>query len=110
VQFLCKARRLSVTVAYYSSIAYKPQRGYGARLRKEQTISERFGQAVKAVREAQGISQEKLAELAEIDRTYVSMIERGKRHPTLEVASRIAIALSLRLSEIIRQAEDRKAS
>jgi transcriptional regulator with XRE-family HTH domain len=72
---------------------------------KEQSISGRFGQVVKAVRERQGISQEKLAELAEIDRTYVSMIERGKRHPTLEVASRIAVALSMKLSEIIRKAE-----
>ena len=72
---------------------------------KEQTISERFGQVVKSVRERQGMSQEKLAELAEIDRTYVSMIERGKKHPTLEVASRIADALNMRLSEIIRRAE-----
>ena len=75
-------------------------------MKKEQTISERFGKVVKAAREGQGVSQEKLAE---IDRTYVSMIERGKRQPTLEVASRIACALKVRLSEIIRRAEDRKA-
>ena len=43
--------------------------------------------------------------MAEIDRTYVSMIERGKRQPTLEVAGRIANALSMRLSEVIRRAE-----
>ena len=74
-------------------------------MEKGQTISERFGQVVRAARERQGVSQEKLAELAEIDRTYVSMIERGKRQPTLEVASRIAVALSMRLSEVIRRAE-----
>jgi transcriptional regulator with XRE-family HTH domain len=74
-------------------------------LKKGQTISEKFGQVIKAAREQQNISQEKLAELAEIDRTYVSMIERGKRHPTLEVANRIAHALSMRLSEVIRRAE-----
>jgi transcriptional regulator with XRE-family HTH domain len=78
-------------------------------LKREQTISERFGQVIKAVRERQGISQEKLAELAEIDRTYVSMIERGKRHPTLEVAGRIADALSMKLSEVIRRAEKTQA-
>jgi transcriptional regulator with XRE-family HTH domain len=72
---------------------------------KGQTISEKFGQVIKTVREKQGISQEKLAEMAEIDRTYVSMIERGKRHPTLEVAGRIAHALGMKLSEIIRRAE-----
>lgn len=70
-----------------------------------QNISERFGQVVRLVRERQDISQEKLAELAEIDRTYVSMIERGKRHPTLIVANRIAQALSMRLSELIRRTE-----
>jgi transcriptional regulator with XRE-family HTH domain len=74
-------------------------------LKKEQTISRKFGQVIRVVREQQGISQEKLAELAEIDRTYVSMIERGKRRPTLEIADRIANALSMRLSEVIRRAE-----
>jgi transcriptional regulator with XRE-family HTH domain len=73
-------------------------------LKKGQTISKQFGDVIKAVREQQGVSQEKLAELAEIDRTYVSMIERGKRQPTLEIASRIANALNMRLSEVIRRA------
>ena len=73
--------------------------------KREQPISKRVGQVIKAVRELQGVSQEKLAEMAEIDRTYVSMIERGKRQPTLEVAYRIANALSTKLSEIIRRAE-----
>ena len=51
------------------------------------------------------MSQEKLAELAEVDRTYVSMIERGKRHPTIEVAERICRALGAPLSDVIRKAE-----
>ena len=70
-----------------------------------ETISTKFGRAVRSTREKQGLSQEKLAELAEVDRTYVSMIERSKRQPTLEVAQRIADALNVRLSEIIRRAE-----
>jgi transcriptional regulator with XRE-family HTH domain len=74
-------------------------------LKKQQSISKQFGEVVKAVREKQGVSQEKLAELAEIDRTYMSMIERGKRRPTLEVASRIAGALGMKLSQIIRRVE-----
>lgn len=73
--------------------------------RREQTISERFGEVVRRVRESQSTSQEKLAEWAEIDRTYVSMIERGKRNPTLEIANRLAEALDVRLSELIRRAE-----
>jgi len=69
------------------------------------SFSEKFGQVVKSVREKRGTSQEKLAELAGVDRTYVSMIERGKRHPTLEVAKRIADALEVKLSALIRRAE-----
>jgi transcriptional regulator with XRE-family HTH domain len=72
---------------------------------RRQSLSIRFGQRVRSVREAQGVTQEKLAELAEVDRTYVSMIERGKRHPTLEVAERICASLGMRLSEMIRRAE-----
>jgi len=72
---------------------------------RRQNISVRFGRAVRLVREKDGVSQEKLAELAQVDRTYVSMIERGKRHPTLEVAERISHALGIRLSEMIRRAE-----
>lgn len=73
--------------------------------RREQTISERFGEVVRRAREGQSTSQEKLAESAEIDRTYVSMIERGKRNPTLEIANRLAEALEVKLSELIRRAE-----
>ncbi|MBI4852248.1 MAG: helix-turn-helix transcriptional regulator [Acidobacteria bacterium] len=72
---------------------------------KAETISEKFGRVVKSARLNIGISQEKLAELANIDRTYVSMIERGKRQLTLEVANRIATALSTKLSELIRNVE-----
>ena len=72
---------------------------------RRETISKKFGRAVRSARESKGLSQEKLAELAEVDRTYVSMIERSKRQPTLEVAQRIADALNVRLSEIIRRAE-----
>lgn len=74
--------------------------------RREQTISERFGDVLRRVRESQSTSQEKLAESAEIDRTYVSMIERGKRNPTLEIANRLAEALGVKLSELIRRAEN----
>jgi transcriptional regulator with XRE-family HTH domain len=63
---------------------------------------------MRLIRVKQGLSQEKLAELAEIDRTYVSMIERGRRHPTLEVAQKIAYCLQMKLSEMIRRAEKRQ--
>ena len=60
-----------------------------------------FGRAVREVREARGVSQERLARAASLDRTYVSMIERGRRSPTIRVLMRIAEALQVRPSKII---------
>jgi transcriptional regulator with XRE-family HTH domain len=71
----------------------------------DKRAADKFGVEVKRRREEQGLSQEQLAELADIDRTYISMIERGKRNPTLEVAERIAVALDMKLSELIKRAE-----
>jgi len=72
------------------------------------SFSARFGEVVREVRTRRGLSQEKLAELANLDRTFVSMIERGKRRPTLETAKRLAGALNIPLSAMIASAERRK--
>jgi transcriptional regulator with XRE-family HTH domain len=72
------------------------------------SFSARFGEVVREVRNRRGLSQEKLAELADLDRTFVSMIERGKRHPTLETAKSLAKALGVPLSTMIASAERRK--
>lgn len=53
----------------------------------------------------QGISQEVLAELSNLDRTFISMIERGVKKPTLDSAKRIADGLGLPLSEMVRRVE-----
>jgi transcriptional regulator with XRE-family HTH domain len=64
-----------------------------------------FGFAVRREREKLGVSQEAFAELADVHRTYISSIERGKVNIGIEVANGIANALSMKLSELIRQAE-----
>ena len=71
------------------------------------SLSKLFGSAVRARRNAAGISQEKLAERSGLHPTYVSMIERGVRNPTLEVASRIAKALKVGLAPLIKDVEKR---
>jgi transcriptional regulator with XRE-family HTH domain len=48
---------------------------------------------VRQVRKAVGLSQEELALAAEVDRTYVSQVERGKRNITVVVLARLARAL-----------------
>jgi transcriptional regulator with XRE-family HTH domain len=52
-----------------------------------------YGEKVKAIRKSQDVSQEKLAELAELDRTYISDIENGKRNVSIETVFKIAKAL-----------------
>ena len=52
-----------------------------------------YGEKVKAIRKSQNVSQEKLAELAELDRTYISDIENGKRNVSIETVFKISKAL-----------------
>jgi len=52
-----------------------------------------------------GLSQEALAAKAKLHRTYVGMIERGERSPTCDVAYKLARALGVSLSSLIREAE-----
>jgi transcriptional regulator with XRE-family HTH domain len=56
---------------------------------------------------ARKLSQEKLAELSNLDRTFISMLERGVRQPTVATLFAIAKALGIRASDIVRDAEDR---
>lgn len=69
-------------------------------------FNEAFGIAVREVRESQDYSQEGFAFEAEIDRTYVSGIERGVRNPTLRTIHRLATALGVKPSSLIRRAEE----
>ncbi|MGA9768165.1 MAG: helix-turn-helix transcriptional regulator [Blastocatellia bacterium] len=68
-------------------------------------IKARFGESVRIFRQQKGISQEKLGELAEVDRKYISQVELGKQNPSLEVIYRIAVALDMPLSVLIKRAE-----
>lgn len=60
-----------------------------------------FGRAVRAHREALGISQEALAERCDLDRTYVSGVERGRRNPTVQAVYRIARGLGVPAAALI---------
>ncbi len=64
-----------------------------------------FGLAVRKRRVKLGLSQEKLAEIADIHRTYVSSIELGKVAVGIEVCYKVARALKIPLSKLIHEAE-----
>lgn len=57
---------------------------------------------IRRLRVVNGLSQEALAVDAEIDRTYVSRLERGLENPTVAVLERLATALSAGIEELFR--------
>ena len=68
------------------------------------TLSQRFGVVVRNRRLASGITQESLADSAGLHPTYIGMIERGRRNPTLDVCDRIATSLNVSIEILIAEA------
>lgn len=64
-----------------------------------------LGRVIRRWRTERGISQEGLAAISGIDRTFMGEIERGEANPSFDVLQRIACGLAVRLSELIRQYE-----
>ncbi len=65
-----------------------------------------FGQIVRKFRTDRQISQEALADAAQLHRTYISLLERGLRNPSLTVIHQIAAGLKVDMADIIRAFED----
>ena len=70
-------------------------------------LSVAFAEVVREQRAKRGLSQEDLAHDADLHQTYVGLIERGLRNPTIEVGHALALALGTTLSDLIRRAERR---
>lgn len=64
-----------------------------------------FGQKIRQVREQKRYSQEYLAELANLNRSYIGEIERGAVEPSLATMEKLAIALNHQLSAILLECE-----
>lgn len=63
-----------------------------------------LGQAIKRVRQAKGGSQEKLALLAEVDRSYMGRVERGDNNVAILTLVRIAAALEMTVTDLMVEA------
>jgi transcriptional regulator with XRE-family HTH domain len=66
-----------------------------------------FGDAISDLRETLTMTQQELADLSGVNRTYISDIERGRRNITLTTMKRLASALKIEAFELIKTA-DRK--
>ena len=70
------------------------------------TLQEKLGKAIVLLRKKRGMTQEKFANDAEIDRRYMSDIENGKRNISTDVIERLAKCLEMSVSELFSVAEN----
>lgn len=66
------------------------------------TIQKKFGKKLKEIRKSENLTQEKLAELASIDRSYISDVERGVKNISLEKIGKLAEALDMQIWELLK--------
>jgi transcriptional regulator with XRE-family HTH domain len=71
-------------------------------------IKDKVGQRIRELRKQLEISQEALALKAEVDRTYVTDVENGRRNVSLEILERLVKALEVSFSEFFNGKEFRK--
>jgi transcriptional regulator with XRE-family HTH domain len=64
------------------------------------TALERFGENLLRIRQARKLSQERLAELAAVHRTQITLIENGRRQPGVETVARLAGALEVSIESL----------
>lgn len=65
-------------------------------------INKFFGKKISELRKGKGYSQEKLALEANIDRTYISDIEKGNRNISLEILDKLSKTLNIHISQIFK--------
>ncbi len=65
------------------------------------SIKSKFGKKLKEIRIERGLSQEELASICHLHRTYISDIERGERNVSIENVEKIANALEIVPSELL---------
>jgi XRE family transcriptional regulator of biofilm formation len=67
----------------------------------------KIGKELRKAREEAGLTQEQLAHLTGIDRSYISELEHDKKSPTLDRLSRLGKAIGIRLSILMARVEKR---
>ena len=72
------------------------------------TLQQKIGQVVRRRRQAAGLSQEALAGRAGLHRTYVGLLERGLRMPSIDVVRKLAKGLGTTMTDLVAELESRK--
>ena len=71
----------------------------------DMTIEQAFGIALRKLRQEKGLSQEALAASSGFHRTYISLLERGVKSPSLTTLDRLSQALGISLSQFVNSIE-----
>lgn len=70
-------------------------------------VQKKFGECVRTLRRAKGLSQEALAEASDLDRSYIGGVERGERNISLQNIIKIANGIGISASEIFKDFNDK---
>ena len=70
--------------------------------KEQEKFLKKFGSRVADVRKQRNITQEKLADMVDLHRTYIGFIEQGKRNPSIGNIQKIAKALKVSLPELFK--------
>ena len=71
------------------------------------TIEEAFGEVIRDLRKTQQISQEKLADISKLDRSFISLIECGHKQPSLVTIFQLSKAFNIPASKIMSLVEEK---
>jgi transcriptional regulator with XRE-family HTH domain len=72
-----------------------------------QQIANAFGATLRAIRLERGLSQDRLSDFCDLDRTYPSLLERGLRSPTLAMILRLAQAMNVEPERLVTETRRR---
>lgn len=77
----------------------------GPRSSEDGSIAKSFGEVLKQLRQDRGLSQEELGFASGYHRTYISLLERGEKSPSLRTIFRLAQALKVEPSEMVERVQ-----
>jgi transcriptional regulator with XRE-family HTH domain len=70
------------------------------------TLAKRFGSVIRRRRHEAGLTQEALADKANLHWTYISLLERGKRIASIEVVKKLAMAFKTTMASLMGELDD----
>ena len=69
-------------------------------------LKKAFGKVIKGLRESEGLSQQELADMAGLDRSYLSDLERGLNYPSLNIVYSLAEVFKMKASELVGRVDE----